>query len=81
VPALADVLEPQARMQEELAGALAAGWGARGGAATRLRAALALAIDFWTWRRLRRAGLDDRAAADLMVRAVAGVSERCAPGG
>lgn len=31
-----------------------------------LRAAIALALDFWTWRRLSREGLTDDAAADLM---------------
>jgi AcrR family transcriptional regulator len=33
------------------------------------RAAVALALDFWTWHRLDREGLDDAAAADLMVSA------------
>jgi AcrR family transcriptional regulator len=28
---------------------------------------VALALDFWTWRRLNREGLDDAAAADLMA--------------
>ena len=32
-----------------------------------LRAALALALDFWTWRRLATEGLADRAAARLMA--------------
>ncbi len=32
-----------------------------------LHALLALALDFWTWRRLAREGLDDRAAARLMT--------------
>ena len=29
-----------------------------------------LALDFWTWRRLSREGLDDDAAADLMADAI-----------
>jgi AcrR family transcriptional regulator len=34
------------------------------------RALVALALDFWTWQRLDREGLDDAAAADLMTGAV-----------
>src|ERR687885_772792 len=36
------------------------------------RALVALALDFWTWQRLDREGLDDDAAAALMAGAVAG---------
>ena len=57
----------------ELAAALAAGFGARGRRAVRLKALAALALEFWTWRRLDREGLDDAAAADLMTDAVAAV--------
>jgi AcrR family transcriptional regulator len=35
-------------------------------------ALVALALDFWTWQRLDREGLDDAAAAALMAGAVAG---------
>jgi hypothetical protein len=28
-----------------------------------------LALDFWTWRRLSREGLDDESAAELMAAA------------
>jgi AcrR family transcriptional regulator len=58
----------------ELADALAAGFGLRGKRADRLRAHIALALDFWTWRRLSREGLDDRAAADLMCEAAAAIA-------
>jgi AcrR family transcriptional regulator len=34
------------------------------------RALVALALDFWTWQRLTREGLDDAAAAELMARAI-----------
>ncbi len=55
---------------------LVAGWGARGAAATRLRAALDLALDFHAWRTLaRRAGLDEAGAVEVLagtVRAAAG---------
>ena len=60
----------------QLASGLAAGFGARGKRAERLRAHLALALDFWTWHRLSREGLDDEAAADLMTESAAAVSRR-----
>ena len=34
------------------------------------RPLIALALDFWTWQRLDREGLDDAAAAELMTDAV-----------
>lgn len=58
-------------MQAELAGDLAAGFGLRGRRAERAGALIRLALDFWTWRRLSREGLDDEAAADLMAAAAA----------
>jgi AcrR family transcriptional regulator len=55
----------------ELTDALAAGFAARGPARRRLRAAIALALDFWTWQRLTREGLSDDTAAGLMAHLVA----------
>jgi AcrR family transcriptional regulator len=53
----------------ELADVMAAGFS--GGRPRRpVRAAVALALDFWTWRRLAREGLSDAAAARLMTDAV-----------
>jgi AcrR family transcriptional regulator len=54
-----------------LADGLAEGLGRRGKRAQRTRALVRVALDFWTWRRLDAAGLDDRAAAGLMADAVA----------
>jgi AcrR family transcriptional regulator len=54
----------------ELAAALCVGFRLRGRRAERQRALIRLALDFWTWRRLTREGLDDDAAADLMTEAV-----------
>jgi len=54
----------------EVADALAAGFQVKGALRTRLRALLVVALDFWTWDRLNREGLDDRAAAELMAGAV-----------
>jgi AcrR family transcriptional regulator len=59
------------RLQAELADDLAAAFGLRGRRAERTRALIRLALDFWTWRRLSREGLDDEAAADLMAAAIA----------
>jgi AcrR family transcriptional regulator len=58
------------RMLGGLADDLAAGFAVRGRRADRRRALIRLALDFWTWRRLAREGLDDEAAADLMAAAV-----------
>jgi AcrR family transcriptional regulator len=55
----------------ELSSALAAGFDVRGSRAERLQALVGVALDFWTWRRLDRAGLGDDAAADLMTDTVA----------
>lgn len=72
VPELDRFLEQNVdRMQAELAGDLAASFGASGGRAERLHAVIRLALDFWAWRRLAREGLDDEAAADVMAAAVA----------
>jgi AcrR family transcriptional regulator len=72
VPELDRFLEQNVdRMQAELADDLAAAFGFRGRRAERTRALIRLALDFWTWRRLAREGLDDPAAADLMAAAIA----------
>ena len=62
-----------AELARALAAGLTAGARRRGRA---VRAAIALALDFWTWRRLTKEGLSDEAAAGLMadsVRAAVGV--------
>jgi AcrR family transcriptional regulator len=72
VPELDRFLEQNIdRMQAELADDLAAAFGVRGRQAERIRTLIRLALDFWTWRRLSRAGLDDGAAADLMAASIA----------
>ena len=56
---------------------LLAGWPAGRARRPLLRAVLALAVDFRTWQTLARGeGLDDRAAASLMVRLAAAVAGR-----
>jgi AcrR family transcriptional regulator len=76
LPALDAVLKGtmDARLGE-LAQKLAAAFTTKGTRLKAARAAAALALDFWTWRRLTEERLDDSAAADLMVdtvRAAAG---------
>jgi len=54
-----------------LADALTAGFELSAGDAKRLRPLVRLALDFWTWERLVRDGLDDEQAAKLMTDAIA----------
>jgi hypothetical protein len=63
--------ETMDRTQGELAGGLAAAFRVRGRRGEQLHALIRLALEFWTWRRLSREGLDDKAAADLMAAAIA----------
>lgn len=51
----------------ELTAELTAGFGLRGKRAKRLRALIALALEFWTWNRLDAEGLGDEEAAELMA--------------
>jgi AcrR family transcriptional regulator len=68
VPALDDLMAQTADQRlDQLTEALAGGFRSRGRRAQRRRALIRLALDFWTWRRLDREGLDDAAAADLMA--------------
>lgn len=67
VPALDSLMQRTADARlDRLADALAMGMGA----SRDRRALVRLALDFWTWRRLSREGLDDDAAADLMAAAI-----------
>jgi hypothetical protein len=71
------VKELQARRLGYLDGVedgLASGWGARGNAAKRLRASIALALDFHAWRTLAGRGLGRADAVAAMSAAVRGVS-------
>ncbi len=58
------------QLQEGLADALATATFGDGQPGRRRRLLIRLAVDFPTWHRLRREGLDDREAADLMTAAV-----------
>jgi AcrR family transcriptional regulator len=68
LPALAAVLAPWNRFVEAVRDELLAGWTARPDARSRLAAAIGHALRLETWRSLAQLeGLDDGAAADLMV--------------
>jgi AcrR family transcriptional regulator len=58
-----------------LATALAAGFAPKGRRAKNVRAAVALALDFWTWRRLAGEGMSDEDAAALMAGAVSAAAQ------
>jgi AcrR family transcriptional regulator len=72
VPALDSLLgETMDVRMADLSRALAAGFVRSGRSAKRTQAAVALAVDFWTWHRLCREGLSDDDAAEVMTHAVA----------
>jgi AcrR family transcriptional regulator len=71
LPALDAVMRIRMDRQfADLAGALVAGFTPAARSAKGLRAAVALALDFWTWRRLAGEQMSDDDAAALMVGAV-----------
>jgi AcrR family transcriptional regulator len=71
LPALDSVMKIRMDRQfADLAGALVAGFTPAVGSSNGVRAAVALALDFWTWRRLAAEGMSDDDAAALMVGAV-----------
>jgi AcrR family transcriptional regulator len=73
VPALDALMEQTADAGlAQVTDALVGGFRLPGRRAERQRALIRLALDFWTWRRFDREGLDDHTAADLMTEAVAG---------
>jgi len=68
IPALEALMQRTADARaDRLADALGAGLGVGADG----RALIRLALDFWTWRRLSREGLDDETSADLMTTAAA----------
>jgi AcrR family transcriptional regulator len=64
-----EVMDPYHAHWDAAVDTLLPGWGARGRARTRLRAAIALALSFDTWRTLERdQGLSRREAIDVAAR-------------
>ena len=71
LPALDAVVTAGADAQlAVLADALTAGFKPSAGSRDGVRATVALALDFWTWRRLKEEGLSDDSSADLMLNSV-----------
>ena len=73
IEAMPIIAELQAGRQAYLADVedgLASGWGVRGKAATRLRATIGIALDFFTWRTLDERGLGRGDAVAVMSSAV-----------
>jgi len=75
MPIIAEIQQRRIAYLAAVEDILAAGWGARGTAARRLRATLGLALDFLAWRALHERGLtraDSVAVMGSAVRAAAG---------
>lgn len=76
LPALDEVVEEtRGSRLAHLVPRLAEGFDVSAKTRRHVRASIALALEFWTWRRLTREGLSDQQAARVMVSAV-----RAAPG-
>jgi len=75
MPIIAELQAGRYAYLADIEDGLVPGWGARGAAAKRLRATIALALDFLTWRTLHERGLSRTDAIAVMssaVRAAAG---------
>ena len=70
MPIVAEIQERRFAYLANAEACLAAGWGARGNAAKRLRAAIGLALDFQAWRTLHGRGLSRSDAITVMSSAV-----------
>jgi AcrR family transcriptional regulator len=70
VPILAELQAGRLEYLAAVENGLASGWGARGKAAKRLRAAIGLALDFYAWRTLAERGLDRAEAIAVVAAAV-----------
>ena len=70
VPMIAELQAGRLAYLASVEDGLAPGWGARGKAARRLRAAIGLALDFFTWRTLNERGLSRAEAVAVTSAAV-----------
>jgi AcrR family transcriptional regulator len=76
MPALEAVMRIHMDQQlADLANALAAGFALKARRTRNVRAAVALALDFWTWRRLAGEGMSDEDSAALMAGAVTAAAQ------
>jgi AcrR family transcriptional regulator len=74
MPIVAELQAGRLKYLADIEDGLAAGWAARGRAAQRLRAAIGLALDFFTWRTLHERGLDRKEAIAVTSAAVRAAS-------
>ena len=70
MPIVAEIQERRHAFLAHVEDNLAAGWGARGNAAKRLRATIGLALDFQAWHTLHERGLSRAEAITVMASAV-----------
>jgi len=70
MPIIAELQAGRYAYLADIEDGLVPGWGARGAAAKRLRATIALALDFLTWRTLHERGLSRTDAIAVMSSAV-----------
>ena len=70
VPIVEELQSGRLAYLEDVEDGLARGWGTSGRAAARRRAAIALALDFYTWRTLNERGVSRDDAVQLMAAAV-----------
>ena len=70
IPILGELQAGRVAYLADVEDGLASGWGARGNAATRLRATIGLALDFLVWRSLHERGLSREEAIAVMASAV-----------
>jgi AcrR family transcriptional regulator len=76
VPIVAELQAGRVAYLGAIEDGLVAGWGARGKTAKRLRAAIGLALDFFTWRTLHERGLSRGDALAVMASAVRAAAAR-----
>jgi AcrR family transcriptional regulator len=79
VPIVAELQAGRLAYLSDVEDGLASGWGARGTAARRLRATIALALDFFAWRTLSGRGLRRTDAIAVMASAVRAAAGRGGP--
>src|SRR5436190_10566885 len=70
MPIIAELQAARLAYLDGVEDGLASGWGVRGNAARRLRAAIGLALDFFTWRTLKDRGLSRGEAVAVTSSAV-----------
>jgi AcrR family transcriptional regulator len=79
VPVIAEIQAGRLAYLADVEDRLVSGWGARGRAATRLRATIGLALDFFAWRTLKERGLGRDEAIAVMSAAAGAAATSSSP--